>query len=238
MANINTECIIKDYDRIYLTSGLRANSAYYRWMIGLLQPKPYTKLLDVSCGEGILLREVAKLKAGIGIFGLDISNVAVDIAKKNTPESKVVLADGQKIPFLDKSFDYITCLGSLEHYRDPELGIRELSRIAKKNALLCIVLPNSFDINSILEVLMTGKKSPENFQILERAATKNEWVDLLKKNGIQVKSTYASNLWPELFQEGTCKIKSLPKYFKRLAIKLFCPLHFAREFVFICSKNS
>lgn len=235
--NIYTKDIIKDYDRIYSTSGLRANTAYYRWIIKVLQLKPNTRILDVSCGEGILLREIVRLNKNIETYGLDISNVAVDIAKKNSPESKIVLADGQKIPYADSFFDYITCLGSLEHYLDPELGIKELSRVGKKSAKFCIVLPNSFDIDLLLEVLKTGKKSAQDFQIIERTATKNEWTDLLDKNGLKVKAVYASNLWPELFQEGTRKIKSLSKYLKRLLIKYFCPLNFAREFVFVCEKR-
>ena len=235
---VKTKDIIKDYDRIYTTSGLRTNSAYYRWIIKLLHLRPNSKILDVSCGEGILLREVVKLNKGIETYGLDISSVAVSIAQKNAPKSKIILADGQRIPFENNFFDYVTCLGSLEHYVDPESGIKELLRVAKKEATLCIVLPNSFDINVLLEVLGSGGKSPQDFQIIERSATKREWINILEKNGLKVERVYASNLWPELFQEGTHKLKSLKKYFKRLVIKRFCPVNLAREFVFICSKKN
>lgn len=232
-----TRDIIKDYNRIFSTSGLRTNTAYYRWIIKLLRPKPNSKLLDVSCGEGILLREIVKLNRRIETYGLDISNVAVGIAQKNTPESKIILADGQRTPFADNFFDYVTCLGSIEHYLNPDLGLRELVRVAKNEAKLCIVLPNSSSIDLFLEILKTGKKPSEDFQIIERTATKCEWIDLLAKNGLKVKSVYGSNLWPELFQEGTYKIKSLHKYFRRLFIKHLCPLNLAREFVFICTKE-
>lgn len=235
--NIHTKEIIKDYDRIYTTFGLRANSAYYRWIIKLLQPKPNSKVLDVSCGEGILLREIEKLNKGIETYGLDISNEAVGIAKKNTLKSKILLADGQRIPFQDKYFDYVTCLGSLEHYLDPELGLREITRVAKDESEFVIVLPNSLSIDLFLELLRTGNKPKEDFQIIERTATKGEWAALLNKNGFNVNSIYGSNLWPEIFQEGTHKIKSLKKYFKRLVINTFCPVNLAREFVFICSKE-
>jgi len=233
---MQTKDIIKDYDRIYSTFGLRTNSAYYRWIIKLLQPKPKTKILDVSCGEGILLREMVKLNRDIETYGLDISNVAIDIARKNSPQSKIVLADGQRIPFADNFFDYVTCLGSLEHYLDPELGLKELARVAKREAKFIIILPNSVSIDFFLEVLRKGEKPKEDFQIIERSATKKEWIELLEKNGFVVRAIYGSNLWPELFQEGTYKIKSVGKYFKRLLIRYFCPLNLAREFVFICAK--
>ena len=234
---VKTKDIIKDYNRIYSTSGLRTNSAYYRWIIKLLQPMPNTKILDVSCGEGILLKEAIGLNKRIQTYGLDISKVAVQKAQSNAFESKIVLADGQWIPFSDNFFDYVTCLGSLEHYLDPSLGLREILRVAKNEAKFCIVLPNSISIDLFLEVLKTGKKPLEDFQIIERTATKNEWIDLLTKNGLEVKSVYGSNLWAELFQEGTCKIKSLSKYLRRLLIKYFCPLNLTREFVFICTRK-
>lgn len=237
MKNITTTDIKKDYDRIYSTYGLRTNSAYYRWITKLLQPKPHTKLLDVSCGEGILLREIGKLNREMETYGLDISNIAIEIARKNAPTAKIVLADGQKIPFEDDIFDYVTCLGSLEHYPNVEFGINELVRVAKKDAYFFVVLPNSISIDLILEIIKTGKEPVEDFQIIERTATRQEWVDLLNKNGLKVKSVYASNLWPELFQEGTYKIKSVSKYFKRLVIKHICPINLAREFAFICTKS-
>lgn len=235
---IKTQDIIKDYDRIYSVYGLRTNTAYYKWIIKLLRPKANSKILDVSCGEGILLRELEKFNKGIQTYGLDISDVAVNIAKKNAAQSKILLGDGQRIPFENNLFDYVTCLGSLEHYLDPELGLKELLRVSKKEGKLIIVLPNSISIDLLLGVLKTGDKPKEDFQIIERTATKNEWIALLTKNGFNVNSVYGSNLWPELFQEGTRKIKSLKKYFKRLAIKIFCPVNLAREFVFICSKKN
>lgn len=234
---ISTKEIIINYDRIYSNSGLRTNSAYYRWIIKLIQPKPNTKILDVSCGEGILLREIVKLNKGIETFGLDISNMAIGIANKNSPKSKIILADGQRIPFVNNFFEYVTCLGSLEHYLDPDLGLRELLRVAKKEAKFCIVLPNSFSIDLILEVLKTGKRPSDDFQIIEMTATKNEWINLLCKNGLDVESIRASNLWPELFQEATFKVKSLSKYFNRLFIKYFCPLNLAGNLYLFVQKT-
>lgn len=231
---MDTKDIIKDYDRIYSTSGLRTNSAYYKWLIKLLRPASSASLLDVSCGEGILLREIIKLNIGIEVYGLDISYTAVEIARKNAPTAKIIQADGQKIPFPDGHFDYVTCLGSLEHYLNPELGLKELLRVSKRKAKFIIVLPNSVSIDLFLEVFKTGDKPRSDFQIIERTAAKNEWVELLTKCGFNVDAVYGSNLWPELFQEGTRKIKSLKKYLNRLLIKYFCPLNLAREFVFVC----
>lgn len=229
--------IIADYNRIYSGPGIRTNSGYYRWLAGLLRVKPYSRLLDVSCGEGIFLREVSKKSSSSEAFGLDISDVAVSIARSNSPAAKFVVADGQGIPFKDKTFDYVTCLGSLEHYLDTSLGIREIVRIAKDDARFCIILPNSFGIDLFFHLLKEGDKPVDDFQIIEKTATKNEWAVLLEKNGLSIRAVYGSNLWPELFAQGTFKIKSVTKFLRRLLIKKLCPVNLAREFVFICDKK-
>ncbi|MFA5351009.1 MAG: class I SAM-dependent methyltransferase [Candidatus Omnitrophota bacterium] len=229
--------IISDYNRIYSGPGIRTNSAYYKWLACILKPKVNAKLLDVSCGEGLFLREVLERVNSVKEFGLDISDVAISVAELNSPNAKLMVADGQRIPFQDKQFDYVTCLGSLEHYLDPELGIREIARVAKDDAKFCIILPNSLGIDLFFHVMKKGDKLVDDFQIIEKTATRMEWTLLLDKNGLAVETVYGSNLWPELFQEGTFKVKSVSKYLRRLLIKKFCPLNLAREFVFICRKK-
>jgi len=231
---ISNKDIILDYNRIYSGPGIKTNSGYYRWLVSLLRPKSNTKLLDVSCGEGVFLREFGRRVKDSRAFGLDISDKALAKSANNAPSGHFTVADGQFIPFADEGFDYVTCLGSLEHYLDPEKGMRELLRVGKKTALFCIVLPNSVSIDFLLHVVKNGTKPVDDFQIIERTAARKEWEAMLKKNGFEIVKTYGSNLWPELFQEGTFKVKSVVKYIKRKLIKMFCPINLAREFVFIC----
>lgn len=229
--------IISDYNRIYSGPGIRTNTAYYRWLICLLKPKQRSSLLDVSCGEGVFLKEFAKYVKDARVYGLDISDKALVKSHSNIDFAGLVNADGQFIPFKGEVFDYVTCLGSLEHYLDPEKGMRELCRVGKKRANFCIILPNSVSIDFLMHVARYGEKPIDDFQIIERTATKKEWGKLLEKNGLKVVRVYGSNLWPELFQEGSFRIKSFGKYFKRKLIKTFCPVNLAREFVFICEKR-
>lgn len=44
----------------------------------------------------------------------------------------IVEADGQFLPFADKTFDYVICSHVLEHVEDPNLLIAELTRVAKR----------------------------------------------------------------------------------------------------------
>lgn len=227
--------ITNDYDQIYATHGLRASTKYYRRILSLLDIRK-GRLLDIACGEGVLLREAKKIAPELKTFGLDISQEACKIAAKNSFGSVILQADGQRIPFKERLFDYVCCLGSLEHFIDPAVGVKEIVRLLKDKGIACIILPNSFSIDIILEVMIKGEDTSK-FQIIERTDTKNNWVRFLEKNGLRVNKIYKSNIWPELFQEGTYKIKSIPKFIKRTIIKYICPLNLSREFLFICSKK-
>lgn len=48
------------------------------------------------------------------------------------PHQHFVNADGERLPFKDKEFDYVICNQVLEHVEHPETFIREQSRIAKR----------------------------------------------------------------------------------------------------------
>ncbi len=50
-----------------------------------------------------------------------------------------VVADGQKLPFGDKQFDYVICSHILEHIQNPERFIAEATRVGKRG---CIEVPS------------------------------------------------------------------------------------------------
>jgi len=51
------------------------------------------------------------------------------------PHQKFMAADGNKLPFKDKEFDYVFCNHVLEHVDDPIQFVSELSRVAKRGYL-------------------------------------------------------------------------------------------------------
>ena len=222
------------YNDVYAKGDIRDNVKLYKWIVKLCEPQPGKKLLDIACGIGLVLK--AGEEAGLKTYGLDISDEAIKRAKDMSPKSELVVGDGENLPWPDGSFDYVTSLGSLEHYLDPEKGVREISRVMSAGGTAAIMLPNSYAYGEIIKALFTGKSSDE-WQAVERHATVNQWKDMLEKNGLKVIRTNGYNKYPEFFKPGTRKVKSLRKYLVTCFFRYLTPFNLAQQFVYICRKG-
>ena len=152
------------YDRTYRDQGLADPSRLYRWIVKLLRPIPGRVLLDVACGEGDLLHYAHQ--AQLVPMGIDLSPEAIRRASTRCPQAKLSVGDGAQLPFPNAAFDYVTSLGSLEHYRDMEQGLEEMARVLTSDGLACSMVPNVFWLGDVLEVAWRGECS-SGFQVIE-----------------------------------------------------------------------
>jgi len=87
--------------------------------------------LDVGCGAGRHVCVANKL--GAEMLAIDLSR-AVDSAYKNNwdnPRGHIVQADLYRLPFRQKTFDFIYSLGVLHHLSRPEEGYRGIIPLLK-----------------------------------------------------------------------------------------------------------
>ena len=110
------------------------------------------KLLDVGCGDGILM-EFLKNNKNTNIRGLEISKSKVQecIAKGLTVIEGNAEKDLKQFP--DKSFDYVVLSQTLQAFLDPELVINELLRVGKK---AIVTIPNFGYWRIRLHLLLKG----------------------------------------------------------------------------------
>ena len=97
------------------------------------------KILDIGCGKAFLLYEISLIIPTVEIYGIDISDYAIENAKEELKESLQV-ANAIKLPFDDDYFDFvysITTLHNLHNY-DLDKALREMERVGKKNKYLCV----------------------------------------------------------------------------------------------------
>lgn len=218
------------YDRIYSGPGIRHLDSFYRWILCLLQPMRGRRLLDIACGVGVLPR--IALEMGVKAYGCDLSEQAIRSGAKLT--AGLLVANGEQLPYADGSFDYVTSIGSLEHYEDPAAGIREIVRVLAPSGLACVLLPNTFSLlGNVLFAWHTGRTADDG-QPIQRYAARYEWQDLLEANGLTVVHTvkYECEL-PTSWADMVWYLRH-PKALARLLLTPLLPLNLANSFVFLC----
>lgn len=222
------------YEEIYSTDEIRHLDSFYQWLLELLDIQPGHLLLDISCGVGALPRLAAR--AGLRAHGLDFSRVALQTAHREAPDLAWVVSDAEQLPYEDASFDYVTNIGSLEHYAHPEAGAREIARILKPEGRACILLPNTFGLlGNVWTALRTGRTFDDG-QPIQRYAARLEWQDLLEACGLEVNRTVKyERARPRNLADARWYLTH-PKDLVRLLLGPFVPLNWANYFVYLCSK--
>jgi SAM-dependent methyltransferase len=221
------------YDHIYSGSGIQHLDSLYRWILRLLRPKPRRRLLDVACGVGVLPRMAAEM--GVEAHGYDLSERAMRFGTRST--ARLLVANGERMPYADSIFDYVTNIGSLEHYEDPAIGVQEMARVLAPSGLACVLLPNTFSLlGNVLFAWHTGRTADDG-QPIQRYAARYEWQDLLEANGLTVVRTvkYERELPASLADMGWY-LRHL-KPLAHLLLTPLLPLNLANSFVYICSKG-
>ncbi|OFY54964.1 MAG: hypothetical protein A2Y87_02790, partial [Bacteroidetes bacterium RBG_13_46_8] len=92
------------------------------------------KLLDAGTGPGRLIVEISKKNEGLDLFGLDISESMLAVARKNIRSiKKVNLQQGNitKTGYHDDFFDCIVSTGSFYNWDRPVEALNEIYRILK-----------------------------------------------------------------------------------------------------------
>ena len=114
---------------------------HFRRLARRLGPWGGKQLLDVGSGTGQWL--VAAARKGAIPVGVDISQAAIDACRQLLPQAELYCGTAESLPFDDNRFDVVSCLGSLEHFLDPERALHEMARVAKPTALLLLLVPNA-----------------------------------------------------------------------------------------------
>lgn len=114
---------------------LRKHIAFFR---ELLIDNKNNIILDIATGEGSLTQAALLNKNknynNIHIIALDISEAMLIKAQaKLKSKASFVQADVEHLPFLDHSFDTISCFGGLNSFPQGALALCELKRVLKKD---------------------------------------------------------------------------------------------------------
>lgn len=150
-------------------------------------------VLDAGCGRSNYVLEVNKGSIA-KIVGVDATKEATD---GNALADEIVVADLEKLPFPDNSFDAVTSLWVLEHVHHPDRIFSEISRVLKPGGKFFFETPYSFSyillgkrlvggrLNQIILDKLYGRTEDDTFHTDYLANTPKDLRKLLSAAGMK-----------------------------------------------------
>jgi ubiquinone/menaquinone biosynthesis C-methylase UbiE len=172
----------------------------YKWPL-LKKIIPYIndqKILDFGCGMGRVMQKIRKISPKNKFIGVDVSEAAIEIAKKKHPWANFYsIQDGDKLPFKKNYFKLILATDVIEHVFNTEFTFSELHRILKKDGKILITTPYHGFIKNVIIVATSFEKIFDPTGAHIRFYTKKSLFSILEKNHLRViKSGYYGRFYP------------------------------------------
>jgi ubiquinone/menaquinone biosynthesis C-methylase UbiE len=186
------------YDTTYTGIG-RYPTARFRLLTALrlledIAPRP-KRILDAGCGNARVLLEL--LKRGFTCVGFDASEKMLEEARHNLVMNQydpqlVRQGDIYKIPFADRSFDLVLCLGVLSNLTDHDRVFAQFRRVLKDEGRVIVSMNNElfslFSLNeytvSFLDELYQDIKLPKEIRNVALSQCK-DWFHLQEVSRIK-----------------------------------------------------
>lgn len=106
-----------------------------------LRPQAGDRVLDVACGAGALVFEVAdRVERAVGV---DLSSGMLEIARSRAPARGLEnvefhLGPSDALPFADGEFTALVCTTALHHFPEPQRSIDEMARVLQPGGRVVI----------------------------------------------------------------------------------------------------
>jgi len=100
----------------------------------------FNRMLDIGCGDGsfsLLLKNFSD-----EVYGIDISEDAIRLAREKGIKAYIVDLDGEKLPFENDFFNAVFCGEVIEHLYDPDNLLDEIQRVLVPEGICVITTPN------------------------------------------------------------------------------------------------
>jgi ubiquinone/menaquinone biosynthesis C-methylase UbiE len=172
--------------------------------------KPEGFFLDVGCGRAV--DAIQLLERGMSGVGVEVSDVMIEEANKALSEKKLTMglvrAFGENLPFADDSFDVVFCKGAIDHFYNPQLAIREMSRVTKPDGWVVLSVANFESAGFRLGRLITGMRirKPEGVMPWDTPVDHTIRVDYKVLKALVRPSLQQEKIW------GTSLLFGVPRY--------------------------
>ena len=116
-------------------------------------------VLEVGCGAGVDLARFAK--GGADVSGVDLAESAIDLARANFTQQGLhgyfEVADGERLPFPDNTFDLIYAHGVVQYTANPRQLVKECHRVLKPGGRAIFQVYNRVSwLNALSKLMKVG----------------------------------------------------------------------------------
>ncbi len=117
----------------------RGADTYAAFLLSHLQPDMV--VLDCGCGSASITIGLAEVVSSGRVVGVDLEKDGVATARRyaasiGRSNLTFAVADGQRLPFPDATFDAVFCHSMLEAVREPASVVAELRRVARRGGIV------------------------------------------------------------------------------------------------------
>ena len=134
-----------------------------------------SKVLDLGCKKGFLLKDLNILLPGVKSYGIENHSYALKKAIKC--KSKLIRSEYTKLPFKNKSLDFVIAFNSLymQNLGDVIKSLKEIQRVSKNSYVVLASGENDSERNKFYKWTLIGTS----------ILLKKEWKILFKKIGFR-----------------------------------------------------
>ena len=109
----------------------------------VLAPRAGSQILDIGCGGGQLMRDLALAVAPNGrAVGIDVSDDQLEAARKfcsDAPCAEFFNADVCELSWEDGTFDAVSSIQTLEYIADVDRALKEIRRVVKQGSRVAFI---------------------------------------------------------------------------------------------------
>jgi ubiquinone/menaquinone biosynthesis C-methylase UbiE len=204
----------------YVHSRTHGDQVALQDFVNMIQPLTSWVCLDIATGGGHVAKAIAPKVSRVVVTDLTRSMLAAareHLQSEGIHNADYVVADAEDLPFLEGTFDLVTCRIAAHHFPWPGQFVAEAVRVLKPGGILGFVDNVSPDDDSADKFYNTFEKLRDPSH--QRALKVAEWERLFGQNGLILtrsslrRKKLEFRSWMKRMAESEAHAKTVEQYF-------------------------
>ncbi|WP_240420761.1 class I SAM-dependent methyltransferase [Paenibacillus periandrae] len=194
----------------YVTSNRHAKGEDLSLLVSLSKADTNMDVLDIATGGGHVANALAPLVHRVTAYDLTeemLTNASEFIRGNGHSNVEFVKGDAEQLPFLDASFELVTCRIAAHHFPNIPAFAEEAFRVVKPGGKLLLIDNVAPQLDQYDQFYNEIEKQRDPSHV--RVWKKSEWINLLETIGFRIEMLVC---FPKPFQfQDWCERSGLPE---------------------------